>query len=77
MYCQQKVQMFTLGSAKSTIICKTHNSIIRKNEGSTTMKNRKCKFSIKEVHILNFEEYTNPMIFIFFIFLQDRHCLYF
>jgi hypothetical protein len=30
------------------------------------MTNRKCKISIKEVHILMFEEYTNPIIFIFF-----------
>jgi hypothetical protein len=61
--------MFTFESAKSFLICKTNNGIIRKNEGSTTMKNRKCKFSIKEVYILNFKEYTNPIIFIFFIFL--------
>jgi hypothetical protein len=33
------------------------------------MINRKYKVSIKEVHILNFEEYKNPMIFIVFIFL--------
>jgi hypothetical protein len=38
-----------------------------KMKGSTTMTNRKCKVSIKEVHILNFEEYNNLMIFIFFL----------
>jgi hypothetical protein len=35
------------------------------------MTNRKCKVSIKEVHILNFEEYNNLMIFIFFIFFAQ------
>jgi hypothetical protein len=67
--------MFTLRSAKSSIICKTNNGIIRKNEGSTRMTNSKCKISFKEVHILNFEEHTNPMFFIFFF--SDRPCLYF
>jgi hypothetical protein len=63
--------MFTLRSAKSSIICKANNGIIRKNEGSTTMINRKCKISIKEVHILMFEEYTNPIFFyIFYNFAQ-------
>jgi hypothetical protein len=38
-----------------------------KMTGSTTMTNRKCKVSIKEVHILNFELYNNPMIFIFLL----------
>jgi hypothetical protein len=38
-----------------------------KMKGSTTIANKKCKVSIKEVHILIFEGYNNPMIFIFFI----------
>jgi hypothetical protein len=41
------------------------------------MTNWKCKVSFKEVHIFNFEEYTNPMIFIFLHFCLDRPCLYF
>jgi hypothetical protein len=32
MYSHQEVQMFTFGSAKSSIICKTNHDIIRKNE---------------------------------------------
>jgi hypothetical protein len=59
--------MFTLRSSKSSIIYKTNNGIIHKNEGNATMTNRKCKISFKEVHILNFEEYTNQMFFIFFL----------
>jgi hypothetical protein len=67
MYWQREVQMFIFRSAKSSIIFKTNNGIIRKNKGSTTITNRKCKISIKEVHILNFEQYTNTMIFIFLL----------
>jgi hypothetical protein len=59
--------MFTFKSAESSIICKKIMASSAKNEGSTTMTNRKCEVSIKEVYILNFE-YNNPMIFIFFIF---------
>jgi hypothetical protein len=34
-----------------------------KMKGSTTMINRKYKVSIKEVHILNFEEYNKIIFF--------------
>jgi hypothetical protein len=49
--------MFSFGSAKSSIICKTNNDITVKMKVSTTLTNRKYKISI------------NPMIFVFFIFL--------
>jgi hypothetical protein len=59
--------MFTFRSAKSSIISRQLMASSAKNEGSTTMTNRKCKVSIKEVNLLNFEEYTNPTIFIFLL----------
>jgi hypothetical protein len=67
MYWQQKILKLNFGSV---VVCKKNNGIIHENERSTTMKNRKCKVSIKEVQILNFEEYHNPMIYIFYIFAQ-------
>jgi hypothetical protein len=67
--------MFSIRSAKSSVICKKNNGIISKNDGSINNDNMKCKVSIKEVHILNFEEYTNPMIFIYIYSFSDRPCL--
>jgi hypothetical protein len=67
--------MFTLGSAKSSIIYKTNNGIIRKNEESTTMTNRKCKISIKEVHILIFYNFAQIGIALYLEHNKKSHNL--